>query len=323
MRLSERCQKIVRAVQLQAQEPERSTARKLKLRPHTVRYEIRRAVQSGLLTRFVPVNVFALGLHQYQCYISFVHSGRDLTARLEKALAQSGCAAWFVTLAGRFQFGFALCVRNPEELYQVLDQVVRDVGERILDRQIVHATRMETYPVRYLDTSNTSTEHLQFDESSERAELDATDRAILALSLKFPDQSYERLGRLAGVSKSTFAARIDKMRRVGLVLPDAYDFSPQQAGILAFRVFISLIHDNDRILEAVLECVRSSPSIISINRVLGAWEYELSVEVTASNEIEQALSGIRDRLQGMVRDLEIVQVTAQKRVHSFLQRYLQ
>lgn len=107
---------------------------------------------------------------------------------------------------------------------------------------------------------------------------DATDRRILRQLLADPDAPSDILAERAGVTPSTLARRIGRLREAGIIetMGERIDWRA-----LGFEVEVSLRFTIDktepRALDAFLAAARAVPEVTEIQSFLGSVDFRLSV----------------------------------------------
>lgn len=322
MRYSLRLKQVLRAIQLDAESSEQQIARRLRLRPHIVRYEKQRALADKIIRPIAVIDFFRLGLQQFQCYLSFAYSGPTTRQKVMRTLEGSSRVAWYAELGGRLQLGLSICARNGSELHKILDAFIQVSGVRILQRTIGVVTRFEYFPKKYLAPQYKDNAANIFDAADAPIERDALDSKILSLLIEDGAAPIKRLAERASIPRATFAARISKMRDSGLLRAPGYLISAQALGMSTFKILLYLSHDNQKILEIVSAFSRESIAIVNLIRCHAAWEYELTAEVEQPGEIPGLVYQINQRLKEWLRDIEIIPVFAQARPTLFLKNYI-
>ncbi len=107
---------------------------------------------------------------------------------------------------------------------------------------------------------------------------DATDRRILRHLLADPDAPAETLAARAGVTPSTLARRIERMRAEGVIAATGARIDWRALG---FEVEVSLRFTLDktapRAFDAFLAAARAVPEVTEIQTFLGSVDFRLSV----------------------------------------------
>ena len=131
--------------------------------------------------------------------------------------------------------------------------------------------------------------------------LDVADRAIIAALLEDGGLTYDRLGKLVGLSAPAVHDRVRKMRDRGILSAPRVEVNPDALGlhVLAF-VFVRL--DGGQPFAEVAAALDEMPAVVACHSTAGDFDVLLEVRATDTAMLEDILTELR-RL-GFVRDMQ-------------------
>ncbi len=122
------------------------------------------------------------------------------------------------------------------------------------------------------------------------AEVDDLDRRLLGELTADPRRSYLAIGKSLGVSGTTVATRLDRLRSAGLL---RFEASPDIAAFgLTTQVFGTIQVDTDA-LNDVVQLLSRSPHVLRVDQVTG----DFNVIFSAAFPSDEVLAGLLRRLQ--------------------------
>ena len=136
------------------------------------------------------------------------------------------------------------------------------------------------------------------------AQLDATDRNILAELQADAGQSLDEIARKVGASKTPVWNRIRKMREAGVIRQQTVIVDPDALGLEScfFVLIRTAQHDADW-LERFLNAVRARPEVMEAHRLAGDIDYILKVRVPNARAYD-------DFYRALIREVSIFNVTS-------------
>ena len=136
------------------------------------------------------------------------------------------------------------------------------------------------------------------------AQLDDTDRKILAAMQKDGSLSLDQIAERAGASRTPVWHRIRKLRSAGVIRQDTVLLDPEKLGLEAcFFVLIRTSEHQKEWQDLFLETLRGRPEVMEAHRLAGDIDYILKVRVRNAKAYD-------DFYQALISQVRIFDVTA-------------
>ena len=136
------------------------------------------------------------------------------------------------------------------------------------------------------------------------AQLDATDRKILAELQADASQSLDEIARKVGASKTPVWNRIRKMREAGIIRQQTVILDPDKLGLEAcFFVLIRTSEHEKGWQEKFLKTLLDRPEVLEAHRLAGDIDYILKVRVENAKAYDVFY-------QALIAEVKIFNVTA-------------
>lgn len=308
---------IAYTLQFDAGEPLGPLAKRLNLREHVVRYALQRMLDAGAMREVAWLDTFRLGFLTH--HVRFSVAG---TERQERALVShigtSPWTGWFAELGGQFRYGTYICSPSLRDFASFLDSLDAKFGSIIVNKQIATHLSFTMYTKRYLAPNGPQKEVLRIGVNADPIEVDELDCKIIGelLDARVPS-AYEIATRLK-VPRSTVQARIARLRKDGAIRRMLYFVSASVMGAQTYKVYMSTKGDRSAATEALFTFSRGHPSIVDVATCLGAWDYDLTVEVLAPEDMGKLLSELNRKLADYLDRVEVLPVFRQMQSPFFL-----
>ena len=136
------------------------------------------------------------------------------------------------------------------------------------------------------------------------AQLDDTDRKILAAMQEDGSLSLDQIAERAGASRTPVWHRIRKLRSAGVIRQDTVLLDPEKLGLEAcFFVLIRTSEHQKEWQDLFLETLRGRPEVMEAHRLAGDIDYILKVRVRNAKAYD-------DFYQALISQVRIFDVTA-------------
>jgi DNA-binding Lrp family transcriptional regulator len=245
-------------------------AKRLRLRPHVVRYQLTQMIEARAIREIVIVNPRALG---YQCFNILFNLPRASVKKTLAFLQVQPEVSWLAMNVGPRQFEVSIIARRLTDL----DSFFRRMGDQIdthLREPIFAIEEAFCYwGMRFLSDDPHSKPIADFTTVENHHEEDELDRRILSLLTRgrFAPQ---KIGRLVGVPQSTVQYRIEKLKGCGAVSDQFYIVEPSQSFVQA-QLVLNLKSRSSREYARVRAACQASPYAQVLISGLGNWEHKI------------------------------------------------
>ena len=130
----------------------------------------------------------------------------------------------------------------------------------------------------YLAPEITERQVVSVTSREEPPTLDSVDKKILVAMTNYPASSTADLSRLTGMSASSLAYRIDKMRDERILRGRMYSIKNYLLGIFMYRVMIVDCGLTESQRRQLFDVCAKTPNVVAFVVCTGSWDYELRFE---------------------------------------------
>lgn len=290
--LSEKEERILGCIEHRAEQEIPALQELLGYRGHTLRYTINTLTERGLIIGKAPfINAYALGYNDFTIFFS---PSAELEAKQDtiQAILQSPNVSWMGKLGGDYQYGLSVYAQHVKTAYSLLNQLSDLHGDLFSEKSISVRVNFTAYGRKYL-APDLEPRILALANRDESAEFDQTDLKILQVLSNFGSLPLRELGAKVGLSGSSVAERIKKLEDKNIIVGYIYRYNLHPVGMQTYRLLLYAKRVDSHFSAKIEKFAREHPHVLHFIECMGAWNYELGVEVRRSEDI----TAIRDTLQ--------------------------
>lgn len=315
VKLSINARKILSVVENDADLPLSTVVRRTRLKSHTIRYELAKLQSQGIVKYYPFINVYPLGLTPYSIYFSLSQKGRQVRSSFLKALKTSKRVSWICEVGGRYNLAISVLVHSVRELSKFLGELIDKFGGAIARKEILVQLSLHLFTTKYLFPDQKVTQNiLSWTPNEGLYQPDECDRTILAGLVQEDYKSFRELARKLKLPSSTVDRRIQQLKKSGVIAGTAFLPNPLRFGAEQYKLLL-YINDNSSTFKAtLLEFCRLHQNITVLVENLGAWDYELSVEVLQSTDVVDVVKDLESNFITDIEQIEVVQLFEEHKV---------
>lgn len=249
-------------------------AKRLRVRPHSIRYQLDRLVESKSIEKAILINQRTLG---YQVFNVFFNLSVARAKKAVEFLKGRKEVAWFTQNIGPRRYEMTVIVRN----FTTLSKMFRDMGDvaNTMPRDVIIAVEGEVihWGLRFLTESYSKTPIAHFTTPEETVTIDTLDREIISLFMSKETDWEPLVTPKLKVSPSTVKYRLEKLRVSGVISEEAYFIRPTMKMFQA-QIVLHLRSRASEIEEQIASICSHNPHVECLIAGVGNWDYKLLID---------------------------------------------
>lgn len=300
--------KVLSSVCLQADRAIPDIARECNLRPHVARYALHELMQNEHVRAFPIVNIHALGYTDYCIFLTLTSENRASRQKVLKFFAESPHTAWVAELSGDFHYSVSIFARDVfevEEYFRAFADVVPSV---VVEKSVAIRISWTTFRWKYLSNHRSTIEYITRTQAKTIERLDAVDHTVLRAISQHPLAPQAHQARSAGMPVTTFNHRVRALKGRGIHLGTVCFMDMARMGIHSFRLLIQAKITTERLTRLLWNFALKHPNIVGFVHCLGAWDYEVNVEVLDPTGLAVIHDSLEDLAGAHIRSIRAVSV---------------
>jgi DNA-binding Lrp family transcriptional regulator len=279
MRISQSQARILACVELDARRSSSLVAKQAGVKHSTIGYCLRTLEAKGVIRRTAILNLQLDGYSSVGIFFSLASQHGKNPQRLITYLLEQPEVVWAAEYGGDFQYGLALCVRSLFEVHSFLERLAEKHPALLFEKSIVHQNSLLISGHGFLASAKYRGRPIQISPTPERYPLDELDRKILKEITRSSFESRRQVSAALKVPSQTVDLRIKKLESAGVIVGYVYELDTSQFGTHAHKLLLYCKGVASELRARVFEYASRHPAVTHCYECLGAWDYELNVEV--------------------------------------------
>lgn len=309
MSLSDRDKEVIVAIQHRANVPFPRIARLLKVREHTIRYAVEKLEARKIIMGRSPfINVYPLGYTDFQLFFVLREPDVETRDKIIQALVKSRTISWVAKLGGDFDYGISILAKRVEDAGLLLEKLAQRFGDVLADRALIVRRTFHAFVRKYLAPHVTQWPEMYFGAQAELASIDDLDHRILSLIANQGMESHREIGRLLSIPHTTVSRRLESLEERKLISGYIYRFDLSSLGNNAYRIMLVSRGLSPAFTKELYDFCKQHPYILRFMTTMGAWDYEMDVEVESPEDVTKITDALRARFSERLHSLHTTQI---------------
>jgi DNA-binding Lrp family transcriptional regulator len=301
--------KVIYVARFSADEAIHTISRKAQMSSKRTQEVLDDALAQGLIKPFCIINQYILGFKQYTFHLEvappFVQPLREFLSST-KVGAIIKHISWAAVVDHNYNFIISLLVRDyfeVLELFNKLSQVIR-----IRKKLLVANITFELYAPRFIAPIANKATCLSIGIQKKLITADEIDSTILRTLSIHPEVSNQDLAAQCKCSPSKISRRISKLREQGVLVASSYLINSYALGLRPYKILVSLSTLDRGQISSVRSWIAQDRSIAYVIRTIGAWDFEIGIEVPTHAQALQTSDDFRSYLGDHCAEIQLIQI---------------
>ncbi len=296
LKLTELQAKIISNIELRPDLTLQQIAKLTRSRHSTVAYNIARLKQNGVIRRTLVINPYVLGLSYVALFFSARFKGTDRRKDLIKRLSASDKVVWLGALAGEFQFGLTVILKELHELQDLLGPILDATGAELTEKLVAPRQRFTFLSRSWSGGSTAARQSITVAPLPNQIyeQLDLLDQRLLFTLSKDAELSGREIAKELGAPISTVERRLQLLSQRGIISGVRYSVNGDKLGLNSYRILLSLPGISSRDRAVLFDFALKNSVVQGFIESFGAWDYELLVETKTAEELRSFLENLMD-----------------------------
>jgi DNA-binding Lrp family transcriptional regulator len=309
MKLTPRERAVIAATEMNCERTSKEIGVELGVKEHTVVYTLRSLRERGIIVKRAHINGLQLGLRDVGLYFSLIDLSETARQTLFKRFIAHKSVTYLGSVLGEYSY---LAVIRYKDLFQIKTTVHEIFGgtkEVFANKQLVPRIMGTRFARKFLHPGIRQSDEVVFEHRDNPVVLDETDKQLLHLLANTGFESLRDVGRRIGLAPATLDGRLKRLRAANVIKAFYYHLSDTALSVQAYRILLTLRSVSLATPKPLLEYCQRHPNIIYLIGTLGAWDYEIGIEMEDSGAMpkitEEIWSLLGRELSGVVVMTEV------------------
>ncbi len=247
-------------------------AKALKLKIHTVRYNLNQLLEQGNIKRVVRISSDRLGVTVYNFFFNLPK--RRANAALE-FLSKHRMVQWLAENSWERKYEMTIFTRSKDDLITIFEELGDACDTHIHDCLMCMESDVTYFGMKSLVPANTPVFKRKYNELSEPIKLDQLDYKLLQHYMLQPEVGIGGTAKKLGVSHSTCAYRLQKLKESKVISWEGYHSFNRREPLAEAQLLLQARSLSNEVRAHIEEIASSHPYVEILLRCQGDWDYKL------------------------------------------------
>jgi DNA-binding Lrp family transcriptional regulator len=223
-------------------------------------------------------------------------------------LVSSELVSWLGLLGGDFQCGVSICVRTVPELSEFLTKLGDKFGGIFFEKSIAVLSRLYHFRMKYLSPRKGPVDYLEIGGTPSRFKGDELDHKILSTLVKSSSPTRREVAAKLGIPHSTVDYRIARMEKERVIVGHTYLANTSAFGVHMYLLVLYVKTVDEKFKRSLFDFCAKHQNVNFLIEYLGAWDYEIGVEVENAKDILTITEQVYASFAEMLNTVKVLQV---------------
>lgn len=276
---------------------------------HSVRYIIKSLKERGYLIGRAPfINLYPLGYTGYTMFFSLSKVTIDQEHQVLDFIKKETGISWIGKIGGDYEYAVAFLTKRVEQVNQIFYAISKKFGDIFADKSFLITTKFYAFPRKYLAPKIKDHPMLYFGSTDKHAQIDQVDHEILSRMSQGNYLSHREVARDLQLHHTRLERRLQNLAEQQILSGYIYRFDLSALGMHTYRLLITANGIDQTLSIQLLKFAKIHPNILRFMETLGAWDYEMELEVSVAEEVSAIIQIIRNKFHRRIRGIRIIQI---------------
>lgn len=313
MELKPTDKKLLAYIYHMKREPLTKIAKATNLSRKQVDYNINRYIKEGIIRKFLTVFDYSKFGYPYLASLFLKFERHSSVERFKHKLKESkNCISWGEVM-GKYDLFLNLIFKNEKELNDYLAQLISDKTEPIADYLLRKPYFAELYPLKFLNSKESST-FLFVDYPSEKRKFDKTELEILKLLEKDGRIRLVELSNKLNISSELALYKLKKLYSDKVILGTRIQFNMSKLGYFFSVIMLQMKNMSESNIIKLKRFVKNHPHINSFTLSVTKPNCLLQVFHKTEEELRETIKQLENAIKDESFEMEILLISEEEEV---------
>lgn len=271
-------------------------ASRLDCKVSSVYYTLRKMETRGAISLQPFIDPYRLGYQDIGIFFKLSPVDDTIRNKVVASIVAHEQTVWFGALAGDYNFGITLLVKNITDLQSFFENISGVCDTFFASKVIVHRLRTTIYSRKYLRSGQELTKRLTFSREPELSPIDTLDRKLLTILAATPYRSLRDVARTSETPLTTVERRLRRLADIGVYQGLYYAITPRVLGVTFYRILFSLTGVTTALRDSFEMFCSRHRNVTFLVDSIGPWDFEVGCEVADTSELPLILEQLAQAL---------------------------
>ena len=266
---------------------------KVGLSKNVVNYRVKRLIKNGIIKNFyTSIDFHKLGYTNLAFYVNYQYYTPVKEKEIIDYFVDSKYSWWIANIQGKYDLVVLFLVKNLNDFFDFWKDTLKKYRYHFQETNIAFYPKTYNFHKSYLFDNYSNEERNKFNniENNEIINLDNKDLYILKLLALDARKPLTEIAKLFNSSPTMIDARINKLRKLGIIQGFRIEIDYSKIGYQLFNVHFKL-KNYDKI-QTIIDYVRYNPFLVSFHEVIDHCDLSLNFHANNFNELHKIIKDI-------------------------------
>lgn len=285
-------------------------SKKVRVSRETVNYRINRLIEKKVIGCFLTeIDFERLGFINFVVYIKIKNITEIEEKRFLSELNSSPQISWIANVGGKYDLMVGWLLSSIREFDSIYSNLLSTYAKYILSTDIVIRLNQVKFGRSYFfkkDSKEVSKNRPIPKCIIPKYNLDKEDKQILFLLSNSSRSSCFDIGKTLKIPSTTVSYKMRKLFSEGIIRKYTLLMDPSFLGHQTFKMLIYLNTPSSEIETKLRGYAEIHPKIMYFVKCLGAWNFEMDINVASLEEYQTYLKEFRNKFKEDIKDIEFL-----------------
>lgn len=294
--------KILYQLDLNSRQSISQIGRRIHFPKTNVGYRIKKLQENGVIKKFYTViDSFKLGYTSIRFYLVYENINPDIEREIIDYFVKNKYTWWVGSIEGRFDLVIVIWIRNINEFYSFWENTLKKYRKYLSKQIFSYYTQLFHYRYSFLldDYPKEDRTKYEITGGGKLIDFDNIDYRILKSLASNSRIPITDMMKLLGISSKTIRKRIQRLKKLGVILGYRVQIDYSKLGLQYFKLDIQLNEYSK--LNSIISYVKFNPNLIFIDRSAGYADLELEFLVKNQNQLRDIVNDLVMRFPNVIK----------------------
>ena len=299
--------KLLSMLDLDARLPLSQVGKKIRMSQQLASHKINNYTDDGLILGFYSLIDYAkFGFLNFRVLFKINYQSKEKFLELIKNISKAGNITEITECGGSYDLLTVFSNRNPSQFNKQFKALIGQ-NPQLKNYDITTSVVSHHYPRAYL-LGDVKEEDIIIGGDREILTIDELDKNILFYLNENSKMSSVSIARDLEVNPKTVILRIKNMKKIDIIKGFKPLLNVQKIDFSVNKILLRYHHLSVEREQELQTFCKLSQNIIELNKLIGDWDLELTVETKTKEEFRNIYISIRERFEDIIEDSESLQV---------------
>jgi Lrp/AsnC family leucine-responsive transcriptional regulator len=301
-KLDKKDKKILYELDKNARQSNSSIAKIVGLSKEIVNYRIKNMEKANLILRYSTIiDFFKLGLRKFKLYLKLRNANKEKIEEIGSYFNNHQKTEWVVICSGRWDIVANFIVNDVSEFDEEVQKVLNKYSIYIQEKATITTLHLSHATREFLsENEKIQKKYIYYKVNGTIEKIDNIDIEILKIlsnNARYPVTEIAK--KIKSTSRIT-SYRIKNLEKKGIILAYKITLNPRKIGNIFCKAIFYLGNITNKRLNEFMNYCHNIKQAVWPQRVLGAWDIELDVEVKGYEEFNDLLLDIKEKFSDII-----------------------